>query len=107
MWPETRSRKRRGSNRRDTRVALEARAQGRTFPAQLYDISPTGCRFDCEAWDLARGERVVFKFAEEIKVAGTVAWRRRGSAGVQFDAPLPEAISRHLRFDGPGAADEE
>lgn len=99
MSDRTGSRKRRGGNRRDTRVALEARVQGREFTARLYDISPMGCRFDCATADLDRGEKVAFRFAEEITVAGTIIWRRRNSAGVQFDAPLPEAIARHLRFE--------
>jgi hypothetical protein len=104
MSDEAGSRKRRGGNRRDTRVALKARAQGRAFSAQLYDISPTGCRFDCATADLGRGEKVVFRFAEEIEVAGTIAWRRRDTAGVQFDSPLPEAIARHLRCEPAGEA---
>jgi hypothetical protein len=102
MSDEAGDRKRRGGNRRGTRVALEARAQGRAFSAQLYDISPTGCRFDCATADLGRGEKVVFRFAEEIEVAGTIAWRRRDTAGVQFDSPLPEAITRHLGFEAAG-----
>ena len=101
------SRERRGGNRRGTRVALEARAHGRDFPAQLYDISPTGCRFDCGAEDLCRGDKVVFRFSEEIKVTGTIAWRRLSTAGVQFKAPLPEAISRHLRFEAAPAVQSQ
>lgn len=99
MSDGTEGKKRRGGHRRDTRVVLEARALGRAFSAQLYDISPMGCRFDCTDRDLCRGERIVFRFAEEIKVAGTIAWRRCNSAGVQFDSPLPESIARHLRFE--------
>ena len=93
------SRKRRGENRRSTRVALEARAQGRAFSTRLYDVSLTGCRFDCATCDLCRGDRIVFRFGEEIKVAGRIAWRRGNTAGVQFDNPLPEAISQHLRAE--------
>ena len=104
MSDEPGSRKRRGGNRRGTRVALAARAQGRAFSAQLYDISPTGCRFDCATAEFCRDDRIVFKFAEEIEVAGTIVWRRRDTAGVQFDAPLPEAITRHLGFEVAGGS---
>jgi hypothetical protein len=87
----------RGSNRKGTRVALEARVQGRTFPAQLYDVSPTGCRIDCSTMVLSRRDRITFRFADEIAVAGKIVWLRGGFAGVQFYSPLPEAIARHLR----------
>lgn len=98
------SRERRGGNRRDTRVALEARALGRVFTTRLYDVSPTGCRFDCAPSDeLCKGDRIVFKFAEKIKVRGKIAWRRRNTAGVQFDAPLPQKIARHLDFESADA----
>ena len=87
----------RGSNRRDTRAVLEARANGVTHPVQLYDVSVTGCRIDCSAFDLARGDSIVFKFSEEITVAGKVAWLLGDAAGIEFDTSLPEAIARHFR----------
>ena len=83
----------------DTRVALEARAHGRTFSTQLYDLSPTGCRIDCPTSLLSRGDRIVFTFNDQTKVAGKIAWRRGGTAGVQFSSRLPEAIARHLRCE--------
>jgi hypothetical protein len=90
---------RRGGNRIGSRATLEARAGGRTFPVRLYDLSPTGCHIDCStAYLLSRGDRIVFRFSEEISLSGKVTWRRGGSAGVQFGAPLPEAIARHLSF---------
>ena len=87
---------RRNGNRMGTRVALQVRAHGREFPVQLYDLSPTGCRIDCSSSLLSRGDRIVFRFAEEISVAGRIAYRRGGTAGVRFRSPLPEAIGRHL-----------
>lgn len=91
------SREYRSSNRRDTRAVLEARANGTTHPVQLYDVSITGCRIDCSAFDLLRADRIVFKFSEEITVVGEVAWLLGDTAGVQFTSPLPEAIARHFR----------
>lgn len=89
----------RDSKRIGTRVSLEARANGRTFPARLYDISPTGCQIDCStAYLLSRGDRIAFRFSEEISLAGKITWRRGASAGVRFAAALPEAIARHLDF---------
>jgi hypothetical protein len=87
----------RNHDRKDTRVALEARANGRTFAAQLHDVSPTGCQIDCARSDLSRRDRIVFRFAEEVNVAGKIVWRRGDTAGIRFLAPLPEAIARHLR----------
>lgn len=87
----------RGSVRRRTRVVLEARANRRTRPVQLYDVSVTGCRIDCSALDLSRHDRISFKFAEKIVVKGKVAWMLGDVAGVQFTTPLPETIARHFR----------
>ena len=90
---------RRGGNRIGTRAALEARTGGRTFPVQLYDLSPTGCQIDCStAYLLSRGDRIVIRFSEEISLSGKITRRRGASAGVQFSSPLPEAIARHLNF---------
>lgn len=90
---------RRDNNRVGTRAALEARAQGRTFSTQLYDLSPTGCRFDCDALVFSRGEKIVFKFNDKVRIAGKIAWRRGGTAGVQFKGELPDAVRRYLDYD--------
>ncbi len=45
---------------------LEARANRRTHPVQLYDVSITGCRIDCSGLDVSRRDRISFKFAEKI-----------------------------------------
>ena len=86
----------RGSRRRDTRVVLQAQANGVTHPVRLYDVSVTGCRIDCSAFDLVRSDSIAFRFAEEITVIGEVAWLLGDTAGVQFTSPLPEAIARHF-----------
>lgn len=86
----------RTSSRRASRVALEARAHGRAFRAQLYDLSATGCSFDCSGWgraELSNGDRVAFKLADGIKVTGKIAWRHRGKAGVRFVSDLPESFA--------------
>jgi len=90
---------RRNSNRMDTRVALEARARGRSFSTQLYDLSPTGCRIDCAGMLFTRGDRIVFRFNDHVKVTGKIAWWRGGTAGVQFCSPLPAEITRHFRCE--------
>lgn len=97
---------RRNSNRIDTRVALEARANGRNFSTQLYDLSPTGCRIDCTTVRLSRGDRIVFKFNDQIKVTGKIAWWRGGTAGVQFRSELPAEITRHFRCEPANASSE-
>jgi hypothetical protein len=90
---------RRDDNRIGTRVSLEAQANGRAFPVRLYDLSPTGCRIDCSsAYILSRGDRIAFRFSEEISLTGKITWRRGATAGVQFRLELPEAIARHLQF---------
>lgn len=78
-------------------MVLQARARGSSFPVQLYDISPTGCRIECATNRLTHRDRIVFHFAEEVQLAGNVVWRRKGAAGIVFEKPLPEAIARHLR----------
>ena len=87
---------RRVSNRRASRVELEARAHGRAFRAQLFDLSATGCSFDCSDWSraqLGNGDRISFKLADGIKVTGKIAWRQRGTAGVRFVSTLPESFA--------------
>src|ERR1700712_1752820 len=90
---------RRCSNRIDTRVAWEPRVSCRTFATQLYDLSPTGCRIDCTTMPLARGDRIVFKFNDRVKVTGKVAWWRGGTAGVQFSSEFPKKKPRHFRCE--------
>lgn len=90
---------RRGGNRIDTRVSLWARVNDVESPTRLFDLSPSGCRIDSSAWYLSKGDEIVIDFSEEISVSGKIAWRRGHTAGVHFDAPLPEAIARHLRFE--------
>lgn len=102
------SREYRGSNRRDTRVVLEARVQGRALPVRLYDVSVTGCRIDCSTVDLSPRDKIVFKFADDISVAGKIAWRRGDVAGVKFASSLPDAIAQHLHLraaNGPRGND--
>ncbi len=91
------SRDYRGSNRRATRVVLEARANGQAAPVQLYDVSVTGCRIDCSALELFGYDSIALQFAETITVMGEIAWRLGDIAGVRFTDPLPEAIARHFR----------
>lgn len=97
---------RRIKNRINTRVALEARARGRTFSTQLYDLSPTGCRVDCSTLAFARGDRIVFRFNDHVKITGRVAWCRAGTAGVRFCSELPEEITRHFRGEPTSALSE-
>ncbi len=90
---------RRVTHRRASRVELDARAHGRAFRARLFDLSATGCCFDCSGWsraELSNGDRVAFKLADGIKVSGRIAWRHRGIAGVRFVSALPETIAMHL-----------
>lgn len=82
----------RRSGRRPSWVELEARAQGRKFLAQFYDLSAEGCRFDCSGSHLCTGDRIVFNFAEHTKVQGKLAWRDGPMAGVRFASPWPAAI---------------
>ena len=48
---------------------------------------------------LSRGDRIAFKFNDETKVSGKIAWRRGETAGVQFASRLPPEIARHLRCE--------
>jgi len=94
----------RETDRRQTRVVLEARAHGTSAPVQLYDVSLTGCRIDRSTLDLVGADRISFQFADSITVSGKVAWLRGDMAGVQFTSPLPDSIARHLQ--PAGDADE-
>jgi hypothetical protein len=97
---------RRRISRKVTRVALQARAHRRAVTVQLYDLSPIGCRIDCSTASLSRGDRIVLKFADHIRVVGRIAWLRGGTAGVHFEAPLPDTITCHLRIGRPNAGAE-
>lgn len=95
---------RRDGKRKETRAALEAGALGQSFPVRLYDVSLTGCKFDCSQCDLSGGETITFHFSSEIKISGTIVWRRRGSAGVHFNSPLPDSIAGHLHLEPANAS---
>lgn len=90
---------RRDGRRKETRAALEARAVGRNFPVRLYDVSLTGCKFDCSQCDLSKGDTITFQFSSEIQLRGTIVWRRKGGAGVRFASPLPDSIAGHLNLE--------
>lgn len=83
---------RRNSDRKATRVALEARALGRTISTQLHDLSRTGCRIDCATLLFSRGDRIAFKFNDQTTVTAKVAWRRGTVAG---DSVLFRVAAHH------------
>jgi hypothetical protein len=93
------------NGRRPSRAELEVRSAGRKFLAQLYDLSLTGCRFDCSGSGFCTGDRLVFRFAEHMKVKGKIAWRKGAMAGVRFLSPLPPSMAVHVS-DQPGSISE-
>ena len=84
----------------------EVRARGRKFLAQLFDLSPTGCSFDCSGSYLHRGDSVIFKLTERTRIRGTIVRRNGTLAGVQFSTPLPAAIGVHASDHRPDPGDD-
>lgn len=73
-----------------TRVALEvvaSRADGRSFPAIIADISFDGCQIRSDA-PFEVGEMIKLNHEVLGELSGQVRWARAGRAGLQFLRPL-------------------
>jgi methyl-accepting chemotaxis protein len=84
---------RRGAVRRRSTRALLVLSDGRSMNARLADISETGARVQGAA-ELQEGQRVTLRFSDGAEVGARVVWTREGSGGLQFDAPISEAVAR-------------
>lgn len=64
----------------------------------LYDLSAGGCMIEMPPETVAVGDTVRIELGDFETALGEVVWRAESSAGVRFDAPVHEAIVRHLGF---------
>ncbi|WP_330704475.1 PilZ domain-containing protein [Novosphingobium resinovorum] len=73
----------------------------------LYDLSLGGCMFEiAEDRDL-QGRAVAVELYEYETTAGQVVWQAGRCVGVRFDAPIHDAVVRHLGFVPPVVPFEE
>lgn len=82
--------------RRAARVAISLgaslRERGRSaFTVKMVDLSASGCRIECGA-DLEVGASVWLKLPGLEPRYSRIAWSRGGFAGIEFEAPLHDAV---------------
>ncbi|HEY0111564.1 MAG TPA: PilZ domain-containing protein [Allosphingosinicella sp.] len=82
--------------RRSPRLAIclsaSLRERGRSaFSVKLVDLSPRGCRVELYS-DLPSGVWVWLKLPGLEPRYSRIAWSRGGFAGIEFEAPLHEAV---------------
>lgn len=72
---------------------------GRRDTVFLYDLSPGGCMIEVGlAAPGAVGDEVTVELGDFETAKGDVVWRTDTCIGVRFDAPIHDAIVRHLGF---------
>ena len=86
------SRDRRMAERRRFRVEAVVQHDGRRLPAMVDNISLTGIKL-ADPFGFSSGETVQIELGGDW-IAGKVVWVARGSAGLQFERPLPRLPSQ-------------
>jgi hypothetical protein len=93
---------RRASKRTPIEVALvvnQPRTQ-RQVPAQLFDLSPLGCRFLTDE-PFETGAQVLVRIEGLEDWPGTVVWTGPEGIGVDFHAPLAKSVVEHYARISP------
>lgn len=73
----------------------------------LYNLSAGGCMIEVTGLPVGVGDLVEMNLDGVHDVCGSVVWAHDGCAGVNFEAPLHEAIVRHLGFTPTPVAFEQ
>ena len=101
----------RASERTPIEVALVVNQprMNRVIAAELFDLSPLGCRFLSEE-PFEPGSQVLIRIDGLEDWPGTVAWSGLEGVGVDFHAPLEASVVEHYARlyprDGSGSADK-
>lgn len=80
---------------------------GQEAPAFLYDLSAGGCMIELRDLREVVGSAVSIDLYGAERIAGTVIWQCGPCAGVAFEAPIHDAIVRHVGFTPPPIPFEE
>jgi len=67
----------------------------------LYDLSGGGCMVELAEMREALGRPLTVELYEQETVRGTVVWQAGACVGVSFDAPIHDAVVRHVGFVPP------
>ena len=92
----------RASERTPIEVALVVNQprMNRLVPAELFDLSPLGCRFLTDE-PFERGAQVLLRIKGLEDWPGTVAWTGPEGIGVDFHTPLDAAVVEHYAQSFP------
>jgi len=100
----------RASERTPIEVALLVNQprHNRVVAAELFDLSPLGCRFLCDE-HFEPGAQVLIRIKGLEDWPGTVAWSGPAGIGVDFHTPLDASVVEHYARLHPrgGAAQPE
>ena len=87
----------RQSERRSVVLPATCRTQtGMRDSAEIFDISPHGCRLRTSALTMREGMRIVIRPQGLEGMTAVVRWVEGQVAGLEFDSPLYEPVVDHL-----------
>lgn len=79
-------------------VSIKLYGSTRSSPAQMFDLSMSGCCVVSEA-PLRTGSQILVRIPGLKFRSATVAWRRGEVAGVEFHKPLhPTVVEEYARY---------
>lgn len=76
-------------------------------PGFLYDLSAGGCMIELRDSRDVTGSLVALDLYGPEPTRGIVVWQWQRCVGVRFDAPLHEAVVRHVGFTPPAIPFED
>ena len=85
------AREERQHDRLPVAITIDIDEPGRTQAVMLTDLSPAGCRLQVSE-RLSLGRFVTVHLNDSVSAGGWVAWSRGQDAGVDFAAPLDDAL---------------
>jgi hypothetical protein len=83
-------------------LAVPASLHGVTIYIQIYNLSPQGCMFECDA-RIEEGGLIQIMLADDVKVQGQVIWSRMNFADVAFVHRLQPALVELLGYGEPAS----
>ena len=92
--------------RKSSRVAASSEVTcimpSKTTRGTIRDISPKGCRVECEPGQILAGSTVSIDLLSGLNIEGKVKWVHGLTSGVEFDVSLNKIVIDYLviRHDG-------
>jgi hypothetical protein len=77
------------------------RTNGIKAPAQILDLTCTGCLIICETASMKAGSRLTIKISVLDYLSAVVRWAEGHKAGIEFLYGLDQAVVDHIKRNRP------